>query len=142
MPGRLRRALLWVTMGFLTASITPPAAAGHAFGSFSISVFSQLTIADSQVRVRWVVDMAELPAGAIVELIDTDGNGVATPAERAAYLDFWIPSVLENLELRVDEVDLLLEPVSHELSFPLGEGGEPGLRLVVDLEAPLPPTDE
>jgi hypothetical protein len=142
MPGRLHPALVWVTMGLLAGIITPPPAAGHAFGSFSISVFSQLTVAEHEVRVRWVVDMAELPAGVIVDLIDADGDGMATPTERAAYLDFWIPSVIESLELRVDGVDLLLEAVTHELSFPLDEGGSPALRLVADLEAPLPPMDE
>jgi hypothetical protein len=117
---------------------TPAAAAGHAFGSFSISVFSQLTVAADEVRVRWVVDMAELPAGVIVDLIDTDGDGVASDAEETAYLSLWIPSVLENLELRVDGADLPLHLESHELSFPIGEGGAPYLRLVADLVAPLP----
>jgi hypothetical protein len=113
-------------------------AAGHAFGSFSISVFSQLTVEEHQVRVRWVVDMAELPAGAVVDLIDTDGDGIATSAERDAYLALWIPSVLENLRLQVDGARLPLEVESHELSFPVGEGGAPALRLVADLVSPLP----
>jgi hypothetical protein len=125
----------------LVGLVTPAAAAGHAFGSFSISVFSQLTVAADDVRVRWVVDMAELPAGVIVDLIDADDDGVASEAEETAYLALWIPSVLENLDLRVDGADLSLELESHELSFPIGEDGAPYLRLVADLVAPLPAPD-
>ena len=138
MLGRARSGLLALALGALVATVAPSAAAGHAFGSFSISVFSQLTVAAEEVRVRWVVDMAELPAGVIVDLIDTDGDGVASEVEQTAYLAVWIPSVLENLDLRVDGADLSLELESHELSFPIGEGGAPYLRLVADLVAPLP----
>jgi hypothetical protein len=134
---RARDALLAATLACLLGTATPPLAAGHAFGSFSISVSSQITVAEHEVRVRWVVDMAELPAGVVVDLIDTDGDGIATPAERDAYLALWIPSVLENLDLRVDGADLALEAVTHELSFPVGEGGALSLRLVADLVAPL-----
>ena len=133
-----RPALLALTIGWLVGLVMPSLAAGHAFGSFSISVFSQLTVAQDEVRVRWVVDMAELPAGVIVDLIDTDGDGVASEAEETAYLTLWIPSVLENLELSVDGADLSLDLVAHELSFPIGEGGAPFLRLVADLVSPLP----
>jgi hypothetical protein len=137
--GDARPALLAAAVGFLVGAATPPMAAGHAFGSFSISVFSQLTVADRQVRIRWVVDMAELPAGVVVELIDTDSDGVTTEIERTAYVNVWISSVLQNLELQVDGVDLPLEVVSSELSFPLGEGGSPSLRVVADLVARLAP---
>jgi hypothetical protein len=130
-----------VTVGCLVGAVTPPVAAGHAFGSFSISVFSQLTVADRQVRIRWVVDMAELPAGVVVELIDTDSDGVTTAIERTAYVSVWISSVLDNLELQVNGVDLPLAVVTSELSFPLGEGGSPSLRVVADLVARLPPLD-
>lgn len=138
MLARAHPRLLAATVACLMGLVTPTAATGHAFGSFSISVFSQLTVAADEVRVRWVVDMAELPAGVIVELIDTDDDGVASEAEETAYLTLWIPSVLGNLELRVDGADLSLELEAHELSFPIGEGGEPFLRLVADLVAPLP----
>lgn len=134
----LKSALLALTISCVVGTLGPPVAAGHAFGSFSISVFSQLTVAEEEVRVRWVVDMAEAPAGVIKDLIDADGDGVASEAEKAAYLVLWVPSVLENLELQVDGVDLPLELVAHELSFPLDESGRPALRLVADLAAPLP----
>lgn len=136
--GRAGPGLLAATLACLAGMVMPLPAAGHAFGAFSISVASQLTVAEDEVRVRWVVDMAELPAGVIVDLIDTDADGEASPTETADYLVLWIPSVLENLELRVDGADLTLQAVAHELSFPLDEGGRPALRLVADLVAPLP----
>jgi hypothetical protein len=138
MPARTGRALWAAAMAFPLMIITPPLTAGHAFGSFSVSVFSQITVAEREVRVRWVLDMAELPAGAIVKLMDTDADGVLTPTEEAAYLDIWISSVLEALELQVDAEDLFFKVVSRDLSFPIGEGGSPALRLVMDMSTQLP----
>jgi hypothetical protein len=140
-PGRIGRVLCAAAMAFPLMLTMPQLTAGHAFGSFSVSVFSQITVAEREVRVRWVLDMAELPTEAIVKLMDTDADGVVTPIEEDAYLDIWISSVLAALELQVDGEDLLFEVLNRDLSFPIGEAGAPALRLVVDMSTQLPPVE-
>ena len=75
-------AVFLVLVPVLAASAAT--ARAHDFGSLSINVYSRLTLEASQVRVRWVLDMAEIPAGAIVSLIDQDGDGTASAEEQDA----------------------------------------------------------
>lgn len=120
----------------LVAGVSP--AVGHPLGGFSISVYSRLVAEEQQIRVRWVLDMAEVAAAAVVELIDTDADGNVSVDEERAYFDLWVSSVLERIELRVDGVALPKRVGFHELSLPSGEGGAPALRVVIDLSVELP----
>src|SRR5918996_1843216 len=98
---RLRRALLALGLAWLLSVSLVPGAAGHAFGPFSISVYSGLVVRDDRIEIRWVLDMAEIPATATVELIDSDGDGRVTDAEKSAYFDLWVSSVLAEIQLSV-----------------------------------------
>jgi len=118
--------------------LTPAPAAAHAFGPFSISVYSRLVVSEDQIQIRWVLDMAEIPATATVELIDTNADGTVTEREKDAYFDLWVGSVLGQIHLVVDGQDLSKEIVGRELTLPEGEGGSPALRLEMDLVAEVP----
>lgn len=125
----------------LVALLGAPVSRAHAhdFGSLSINVYSRLTLEASRVRVRWVLDMAEIPAGAIVTLIDQDGNGSASAEEQDAYFATWLSSVLDQIHLTVDGEELSKSVDASELELPIGENGARYLRVVVDLAADLPP---
>jgi nickel/cobalt exporter len=116
----------------------PSQTVAHAFGTFSISVYSRLVVFEDQIQIRWVLDMAETPAAATVNLIDADGDGKVTDEEKHAYFDLWVGSVLDNIELTVDGRDLSKRIVDRELTLPAGEGGSPALRIVMDLTADVP----
>jgi hypothetical protein len=117
---------------------SPARAEAHAFGPFSISVYSRLVVTEDEIQIRWVLDMAEIPATATVELIDTNADGTVTEREKGAYFDLWVGSVLEQIELVVDGRSLSKEIVGRELTLPAGEGGSPALRLEMDLVAEVP----
>src|SRR5688572_28816622 len=118
--------------------LAPSPAGAHAFGPFSISVYSRLVVSEDQIEIRWVLDMAEIPATATVELIDTNADGTVTEREKAAYFDLWVGSVLGQIELVVDGQSLSKEIVGRELTLPAGEEGAPALRLEMDLVAEVP----
>jgi hypothetical protein len=120
------------------AAPAPPALA-HDFGSLSINVYSRLTLEASQVRVRWVLDMAEIPAGAIVTLIDQDEDGSASAEEQDAYFATWLSSVLDQIHLTVGEAELPKRVEASRLELPIGENGARYLRVYLDLTAELPP---
>jgi hypothetical protein len=123
----------------LAAAIAPASrAAAHDFGSLSINVYSHLTLEPSRVRVRWVLDMAEVPAAAIVGLIDQDGNGTASRDEQDAYFATWLSSVLAEIHLRVDGEELPVAVDSAELELPAGENGALYVRVRLDLTTDLP----
>ncbi|HYN63745.1 MAG TPA: hypothetical protein VES36_03995 [Candidatus Limnocylindrales bacterium] len=136
--GSVRRAIFALALASLLAIGSAPPVSAHAFGTFSISVYSGLVVGAHEIRIRWVLDMAETAAMATVELIDSDDNGDVTAKERNAYFDVWVTSVLDGIQLTVDG-----QPVSktigfRELTLPSGERGSPALRVVMDLTAVLP----
>jgi nickel/cobalt exporter len=118
--------------------LAPSPAAAHAFGPFSISVYSRLVVTKDQIEIRWVLDMAEIPSTATVELIDANADGTVTAREKGEYFDLWVGSVLGQIELVVDGQDLPKEIVGRELTLPEGEGGSPYLRVEMDLVAEVP----
>jgi hypothetical protein len=132
------RATLAVGVAWLLAMASAPPASAHAFGPFSISVYSGLVVGADEIRIRWVMDMAETAATATVELIDADANGDVTEEERNAYFDVWVTSLLDGIRLTVDGLPLSKTVSFRELTLPSGEGGSPALRLVMDLTAELP----
>jgi len=132
-----RRPVVMLAAIAVLATVPAPAAA-HDFGSLSINVYSRLTVEQRQVRVRWVLDMAEIPAGAIVDLIDQDGDGSASEPEQEAYFATWLSSVLEQIHLSVDGAELAETVVSSALTLPIGENGARYLRVNLDLAIDLP----
>jgi ABC-type nickel/cobalt efflux system permease component RcnA len=57
----------------------------HPLGNFSVSQYAGLTFRPDRVVVTVVVDTAEVPTRQALPAVDTDGDGQASPAERAAY---------------------------------------------------------
>lgn len=133
----MRRLALLVAC-LLACGAAPARAEAHAFGALSISVYSGLVVSADEIQIRWVLDMAEIPASATVVLIDTDKDGTVTEDEKSAYFDLWVGSVLDQIRLVVDGHDLSKEIVDRELTLPAGEGGRLALRLVMDLVATVP----
>jgi hypothetical protein len=136
--GSVRRATLALGTAWLLTIGSAPSVSAHAFGPFSISVYSGLVVDAHEIRIRWVMDMAETAATTTVELIDADGNGDVTEEERNAYFDIWVTSLLDGIELTVDGLPLSKSVSFRELTLPSGEGGTPALRVVMDLTAELP----
>jgi hypothetical protein len=133
-----RLAALAVALAACAGLLTPSPAVAHAYGPFSISVYSGLVVSQGRIEIRWVLDMAEIPAAATVELIDEDADGTVTESEKDAYFDLWVGSILDQINLVVDGQDLEKEIVARELTLPAGEGGSPALRLVMDLVSTVP----
>jgi hypothetical protein len=137
--GRARWTVAVIGIVFLAAAIGPASrVVAHDFGSLSINVYSHLTLEPSRVRHRWVLDMAEVPAAAIVGLIDRDGNGTASQEEQDAYFATWLSSVLAEIHLSLDGDELPETVESAKLELPTGENGALYVRVKVDLVTDLP----
>ncbi len=116
----------------------PMVAGAHPLGNFTINHYTALTVRTGAVDVRYILDMAEIPAYQELQGIHPDGSTTLTEAERTAYLDRRLAELLPGLVLTVDGKPLALKETAHDLSFPPGAGGLPTLRLVLDLTAALP----
>ena len=110
------------------------AAFSHALGNFTINHFARIQIGDERIAVRYVVDMAEIPALQELQVADGHGNGTPTSDELNAYLTRAADVYADGLLLSVDGARLPLKTVNQNISLPAGSGGLQTLRLEYDYE--------
>lgn len=112
-------------------------AAAHPLGNFSVNQFSRIETATSEIKVRQVLDLAEIPTFQLAATIDTDGDGVYSQTELDAYLASFSPAYLPNLRLAVngESKDLTLQ--KEKIETTKGEGGLQILRFEWELAAKL-----
>lgn len=114
----------------------PEAADAHPLGNFTVNRYSRLELYSGVIRVRYVLDMAEIPTFQEMGGIDGDGDGRASETEGATYLAAKGEELRRNLSLSLDGEPIELAIVAQEISFLPGQGGLSTLRLALLLEAP------
>jgi ABC-type nickel/cobalt efflux system permease component RcnA len=137
---RLRLARWAWPVAALTAWLSAvPAARAHPLGNFAICHYTRLQAGEQKIRLRHVLDLAEVPAVAEKALLDADRDGVVSPAEKAAYLAAAAPRLVAGLSLTVNGRAAALRRVAGEVRLSPGAAGLDTLQIILDLEAPLPP---
>jgi len=137
-----RRGLI---LGFLLAAAASSVPAwSHPLGNFSIDHYARFQVAADMLRLRFIIDMAEIPAVEALLQADTDGDHNLSPAERHAYLERSASDLLAGLmvsrngallHLRIDDKNL----TAPSRIDPGSTGSTPTtLRIVIDLSAQLP----
>jgi len=109
----------------------------HPLGNFTTNRQALVTIAPDALAVRYVVDIAELPAFRTLAEIDANADGTADQAERDAWAGRLAGEIARNLQLTVDGAALTLRPIAHEASIVPGAGGLPTLRAELSFTTPL-----
>lgn len=119
-------------------ALRPHSAEAHPLGNFTINRYSRLELYSDVVRVRYVLDMAEIPTFQEKSSVDADGDGNESAAELAAYAAKKADETASNLHLSVNGEAVPLRALTHDLSFPEGQAGLQTTRLALWLEAPVP----
>jgi ABC-type nickel/cobalt efflux system permease component RcnA len=134
---RLAQAALAV-LALLTALLAParPAAA-HPLGNFSINRYTRIEPARGQIRLRTILDMAEIPTFQERARIDTSGDGTISSAEHDNYMGQLIAGLIGQMRLSVDGRALPLALGAHSLAFLPGQGGLQTMRVEAEITADL-----
>src|SRR5258705_10352224 len=93
----------------LVIARTPARAEAHPLGNFTVNQYSRLEVGPDTVRVRYIVDMAEIPAFQERQAMDGDGDGQVSDAESAAYLAQQSPTLISGLRLAVNNIPVALQ---------------------------------
>jgi nickel/cobalt transporter (NicO) family protein len=130
--GRRPGAILALAIGLaLIAAVlaAPTPAHAHPLGNFSVNHVTTVRISDDEVRLRYLLDQAEIP---------TVQERSLSPNE---LLERKRAEVLRGLELTVDGKRVALRsdggPDGARVSFPSGSGGLPTSRFEFRLSAPV-----
>lgn len=132
-----RRLVPLIALLFLAAMGRPAVAWAHPLGNFTINRYSRLEVQPEIIRIRYVLDEAEIPTYQDMALLHP--GGVPTAAERQRFLVARVEQLRSNIHLTVDgrPLGIALEPDSAALSFPPGQGGLPLLRITAWFRADL-----
>ena len=111
-----------VLLALIAACLVMPAAAlAHPLGNFTVNRYSGVELSGDRVYVRYVLDMAEIPAF-------QERQGIT---DRELYARRTAARVGRGLHMTLDGRPVALKPLNHVLGFPPGAGGLRTLRLQV-----------
>ncbi len=120
----------------LALGMLPTRAGAHPLGNFTVSHYAGFTVASEGVRLRYVLDHAEIPAFQERQGIDTNHDGRVSAAEEAGYLKAKSATLLRGLSLQLDGRPLPLKVSGQRLAWAPGAGGLQTLRLEMQALAP------
>ena len=131
------RALTFMAAAMLLACWANPAAA-HPLGNFTVNHFSRLEVGAEQVKVRYVVDMAEISTFQELQQVDANGDGAHSNEELNAYLQRIAAQYADGLVVRIDGVRIPLALTAQKIFLSPGEGNLPLLRVECDYSGIVP----
>ena len=128
------RALQLITLAVLAALLgAPHQSLAHPLGNFSISHYAAIRIEADALRLRYVIDMAEIPT--FQELREAAIAPQESDPRLPAYLSRRVEALRAGLSVELNGQRLPLDLEGSEVIFPPGAGGLPTLKLGVRLRA-------
>jgi ABC-type nickel/cobalt efflux system permease component RcnA len=115
--------------------LTPRLSLAHPMGNFSISHYAGIKLAATEIELRYLIDMAEIPT--FQELQDSGLTPEADPSILEGYLARKAESLKDNLYLEVNGERLVLVTSARDLLFSPGAGGLPTMKLGILYRASL-----
>jgi nickel/cobalt exporter len=109
--------------------LVPATVSAHPLGNFTVNRYAGIVLAPGEVRIDYVVDMAEIPAVQVRPQVDADGDGSVSSAEGAAWADRTAAELLGGLSLSIDGTPVRLGLRSASVRLSPGQGGLDVLRL-------------
>ncbi|HEX8734988.1 MAG TPA: sulfite exporter TauE/SafE family protein [Pyrinomonadaceae bacterium] len=106
-------------------------------GNFTVNNYSLIEVEAHRIRLRCVLDMAEIPAFQESQRIDADKNKTLSGEEMSAYLEKLTPEYIANLKLFVDNQPIQIQTAAKNISQPPGAGNLPTLRIEWDFTAEI-----
>lgn len=134
------RAIVLALVCVVWLACAADGATAHPLGNFSINQFARVTVGDATLRVRYVLDEAEIPTFQVSQEIDANRDGTLSADELNAYLDRVAPDYANGLIATVDGARVPLNVVRKNISVKQSAGGLPTLRVECDFEGDVPQT--
>ena len=114
----------------------------HPLGNFSVNQYSRIEVGRSQITLREVLDMAEIPTFQESVAIDTDHDGKLSQDEINAYASNLTTQYAANLRITVNGDVITVRATKTDASLGIGAGDLPTLKISWDMIADISASDE
>ena len=138
----LIRALVAAAVVGITLLAGVPAAQAHPIGNFTLNLYSGIQVLPEQVRIDYVMEMAEISTQEQKPGMDLDSDGEITAEERDSWADRAATQIGTNLILVANGQPVTLQLVDSSLRFNTGQGGLDLLYMEATFEGALPDSGE
>ena len=108
----------------------------HPLGNFTVNRYSRVEVGGDGIRIRYVLDLAEIPSVQETQIADLNHDGVVSATEWDAYKARRVEEIRANLDLAVDGTPLQLQTDETSLSTPVGQANIPLIRIEAWFRAP------
>ena len=122
----------------LGALLRPAPAAAHPLGNFTVNRYARLELSPERVRVRYVLDLAEIPTFQAMPQLDANRDGSVSDSEGRAYAERQLSDASRAVSLTLDGTRVPLRFGSAALELVPGQAGLNTTRISGWLE-PLTP---
>src|SRR5437867_11533709 len=99
-----RPALTSISMAaaplLFASGLAPRMASAHPMGNFAICHYARIESSRDLLKVRYVLDLAEIPTTTEKAAMDRDGNGIITVEEKGRYAARKTKELAAGLSLR------------------------------------------
>lgn len=112
-------------------------AGAHPMGNFSINHYARFETYPAELKLRYILDFAEIPTVTERASMHADENGRVSASNQDAYLKQKAQELLAGLSIEVNTRPALLQLRVSHLEFQPGSGGLPILRVTLDALIPL-----
>lgn len=130
-----RSAALAVLLAALAALLFPLAASAHPLGNFTVNRYGRVEIGAERVTLRYVLDLAEIPA--LQELQAAGVTGAPDATQREAMLRRFAAVVRDGARLTVDGSEVRLTQRDASLELLPGQAGLSIMRVTFDLTSDM-----
>jgi nickel/cobalt transporter (NicO) family protein len=139
MMSKSRRTFLTLVVFVGLILLLSNAVLAHPLGNFTVNHFSRLQISNDRITLRYIVDMAEIPAFQTLQTIDTNNDGKQSAEELKTYAEQNAWRYGEGLRLTVDDAPVRFQPLANNITTPEGTGGLPTVRIEYEFVATVQP---
>src|SRR6185295_6135884 len=135
---RLTSATLSMSLALVWMFCCPMTSLAHPLGNFTINHFTRIEVGSQQIKLRYVVDMAEIPTFQELQTITGQAENAPSESELAAYTERVAAGYAERLILTLDGSRIPLSGISKQLKMLPGAGGMQTLRIECELAGLIP----
>ncbi len=116
-------------------------ALAHPMGNFSINHYSKMEVGEDSLRLRYIIDMAEIPTFQELGEIDADGDKNRSPEEEKNYLSGKAEEFKNGFALELNSKPVELVSDSSDMVFIPGAGGLPTIKIALEYAVKLQKSD-
>ena len=130
----MKRVLRGLLFGFALLLVLPAVVAAHPLGNFTVNRYSRVDLAPDEARLRYVLDLAEIPT--LQELRAASPSGSLDEVLRQRLLDAKTKELTGGARLTIDGAPVSWSVQSASLDLLPGQADLDTLRIALTLAAP------